>query len=46
VVFPLVNSGGLLFVTILAWLIFKERITRVNALGIALTLAAVLLINL
>jgi drug/metabolite transporter (DMT)-like permease len=46
VVFPLVNSGGLLLVTLLAWLIFKERISRVNALGIALTLAAVLLINL
>ncbi len=46
VVYPLVNSGGLLLVTVLAWLIFKERISRVNALGIALTLAAVLLINL
>jgi len=46
IVFPLVNSGGLLLVTILAWLIFKERVNRVNALGIALTLAAVLLINL
>jgi len=46
VVFPLVNSGGLLLVTLLAWLIFKEKINRVNALGIALTLTAVLLINL
>jgi drug/metabolite transporter (DMT)-like permease len=46
VVYPLINSGGLLLVTVLAWLIFKERISRVNALGIALTLAAVLLINL
>jgi drug/metabolite transporter (DMT)-like permease len=46
IVFPLVNSGGLLLVTILAWLIFRERISRINALGIALTLAAVLLINL
>ena len=46
VVFPLVNSGGLLLVTLLAWLIFKEKISRVNALGIALTLTAVLLINL
>lgn len=46
IVFPLINSGGLLLVTVLAWLIFKERISRVNALGIALTLAAVLLINL
>jgi drug/metabolite transporter (DMT)-like permease len=46
VVYPLVNSGGLLLVTVLAWLIFKEKISRVNALGIALTLTAVLLINL
>jgi uncharacterized membrane protein len=46
IVFPLVNSGGLLLVTILAWLIFRERVSRVNAFGIALTLTAVLLINL
>jgi len=46
IVFPLVNSGGLLLVTLLAWIIFKERISRVNALGIVMTLAAVLLINL
>ena len=46
IVFPFVNSGGLLLVTILVWLIFKERISRVNALGIALTLMAVIIINL
>ncbi len=46
VVFPLINSGGLLLVTILAWFVFKERINRLNAIGVALTLAAVLLINL
>ncbi len=46
VVYPLINSGGLLLVTVLAWLVFKEKISRVNALGVALTLAAVLLINL
>jgi drug/metabolite transporter (DMT)-like permease len=46
IVFPLVNSGGLLLVTVLAWFIFKERISKVNAIGIALTLVAVLLINL
>jgi len=46
IVFPFVNSGGLLLVTIIAWILFKERINRVNAIGIALTLAAVLLINL
>ena len=46
IVFPLVSSGGLLIVTVLAWLIFRERISRLNAIGIAATLAAVLLINL
>jgi len=46
IVFPLVNSGGLLLVTVIARLLFKERINRINALGIVLTLAAVLLINI
>lgn len=46
IVYPLVNSGGLLLVTILAWFLFKEKISRINALGIAFTLVAVLLINL
>lgn len=45
VVFPLVSSGGLLLVTTLAALIFRERVGRVNALGMALTLLAVVLIN-
>ena len=45
IVFTLVSSGGLLFVTIFAWFFFKEQISRVNAIGITLTLAAVLLIN-
>ena len=46
IVFPFVSSGGLLLVTVIARLLFKERINRVNAIGIALTLAAVLLINI
>jgi multidrug transporter EmrE-like cation transporter len=46
IVFPLISSGGLLLVTLLAWLFFKEQISRVNTIGIALTLAAVLLVNL
>jgi len=45
IVFPLVSSGGLLLTTILAWFIFKERVGRLNAIGIMLTLSAVLLIN-
>jgi drug/metabolite transporter (DMT)-like permease len=46
IVFPLVSSGGLLLVTLLARLIFRERISRINTIGIMLTLVAVLLINL
>ena len=46
IVFPLISSGGLLLVTLLAWLFFKEQISRVNTVGITLTLAAVLLVNL
>ncbi len=46
IVFPLVSSGGLLLVTLLARLIFRERISRINTIGIILTLVAVLLINL
>jgi drug/metabolite transporter (DMT)-like permease len=45
IVFPMVSSGGLLLITILAWFIFKERVGRQNAIGMMLTLSAVLLIN-
>lgn len=44
--FPLNGSGGLMLTTFAAMLLFKERISGVNALGVALTLAAVVLINL
>ena len=44
--FPLNGSGGLMLTTFAATLLFRERISRVNALGVALTLAAVVLINL
>ncbi len=46
VVFPLVSSGGLLLVTVLAGIIFRERVGRLNAVGMALTLLAVVLINI
>ena len=46
VVFPLVSSGGLLLVTTLTRLLYSERVGRVNALGMALTLSAVILINI
>ena len=44
--FPLNGSGGLMLTTFAAMLLFRERISGVNALGVALTLAAVALINL
>lgn len=44
--FPLNGSGGLMLTTFAAMLLFRERISGVNALGVALTLAAVVLINL
>jgi drug/metabolite transporter (DMT)-like permease len=45
VVFPLVSSGGLLLVMVLSRLIFRERLNRLNLLGVVLTLLAVVLIN-
>jgi len=44
--FPLNGSGGLMLTTFAAALLFRERISWANALGVALTLAAVALINL
>jgi drug/metabolite transporter (DMT)-like permease len=44
--FPLNGSGGLMLTTFAATLLFRERISGANALGVALTLAAVALINL
>ncbi|MBN2335170.1 hypothetical protein JXL21_06380 [Candidatus Bathyarchaeota archaeon] len=44
--YPVNGSGGLMFTTVAAMLLFRERISRVNALGVALTLAVVALINL
>jgi len=44
--YPLNGSGGLVLTAFAAALLFRERVTGMNALGVALTLAAVVLINL
>jgi len=44
--FPLNGSGGLMLTTFAAALLFRERISQANVIGVALTLAAVALINL
>ena len=46
IVFPVSSAGSLLLVTISAIILFKEKVSRVNLVGIALTLIAVVLINL
>jgi len=46
VVFPVSSAGSLLLVTISAIILFKEKVSRVNLVGILLTLSAVVLINL
>jgi drug/metabolite transporter (DMT)-like permease len=45
IVFPVSSAGSLLLVTISAIVLFKEKVSRVNLVGILLTLAAVVLIN-
>jgi drug/metabolite transporter (DMT)-like permease len=45
IVFPVSSAGSLLLVTISAIILFKEKVSRVNLVGILLTLAAVVLIN-
>lgn len=46
IVFPVSSAGSLLMVTISAIILFKEKVSRVNLVGITLTLAVVVLINL
>ena len=45
IVFPVSSAGSLLLVTISAIVLYKEKVSRVNLVGILLTLAAVVLIN-
>lgn len=46
IVFPVSSAGSLLLVTISAILLFKEKVSKVNLVGILLTLIAVVLINI
>lgn len=46
IVFPVSSAGSLLLVTISAIILFKEKVSRVNLIGILLTLISVVLINL
>ncbi len=41
---PVNNMGIVLFSAVVAWLLFKERLTKINWLGILLSLAAIYLI--
>ncbi|MEX1201866.1 MAG: EamA family transporter [Ferruginibacter sp.] len=44
VIIPVNNMGIVLFSAIVAWLFFREKLTRTNWFGIALSIAAILLI--
>ena len=46
IVFPVSSAGSLLLITISAIILFKEKVSKVNLVGILLTLVAVVLINL
>lgn len=43
-IFPIVNMGIVLFSTIAAWIFFKEQLSKLNWIGIALSVAAIALI--
>jgi drug/metabolite transporter (DMT)-like permease len=43
-IFPIVNMGIVLFSTFVAWLLFKEQLTKLNWIGILLSIAAIALI--
>ena len=42
--FPVNNMGIVLFSSVVAWLVFKEKLSRINWLGVALSLLAIYLI--
>ena len=46
IVFPVSSAGSLLLVTIAALFLFKEKVSKLNLIGILLTLVAVVLINI
>lgn len=41
---PVNNMGIVLFSAVVAWILFKERLTKINWLGILLSLVAIYLI--
>ncbi len=43
-IFPINNMGIVLFSTVVAWVIFKEKLSKINWLGILLSVAAIALI--
>jgi drug/metabolite transporter (DMT)-like permease len=43
-IFPINNMGIVLFSTVAAWLLFKEQLSKLNWLGILLSIAAIALI--
>lgn len=43
-IIPINNMGIVLFSSVIAWLLFKERLSLINWIGIALSLAAIALI--
>jgi drug/metabolite transporter (DMT)-like permease len=44
-ILPINNMGIVLFSSVMAWLLFRERLSFTNRMGIALSLAAILLIS-
>ncbi|MFH1085145.1 MAG: hypothetical protein V1772_05235, partial [Chloroflexota bacterium] len=46
IVFPLYSVGGVVVASVAARLLWQERMTRVEATGVAVALAAVVLMNL
>ncbi len=46
IVFPVSSAGSLLMVTVAALILFKEKVSRINLVGILLTLVAVVMINI
>jgi drug/metabolite transporter (DMT)-like permease len=44
--FPLNGSAGLVLTTLMAMMLFRERINKMNTLGILLTVSAMILINI
>ena len=46
IVYPTESAGTLLIITVISWLIFKEKLNKKQVVSILLTLAALILINI